>query len=94
MLSALMPLMKIMMTPLTVNEVDPVRLWAEIHLLREALKGPDGFDTWKDAAVAERLRRVAFQGELQALRNHVEYWFRTDRDFDALKRADDALKNC
>lgn len=81
------------MTPLTYNEEDPARLWAEIHKLREALKGPDGFDTWQDAAVAERLRCTALKGALQSLRNHVEYFFLAERDFEALKRADAALKN-
>lgn len=37
---------------------DPVLLWAEIHRLRAEAKGPDGFATWRDAAVAERVRRV------------------------------------
>jgi len=40
------------------NENCPYVLWAEINRLREMLKGPDGFETWMDAAVAERLRRV------------------------------------
>lgn len=40
------------------NEADPYRLWAEIHRLRAAVQGPDGFATWQDAAVAERVRRV------------------------------------
>lgn len=40
------------------DEADPVRLWAEIHHLRAALQGPDGYATWQDAAVAERVRRV------------------------------------
>lgn len=40
------------------NEADPCRLWAEIHRLRAAVQGPDGFATWQDAAVAERVRRV------------------------------------
>ena len=46
------------MTELDPNEHDPVRLWAEIWRLREAVKGPDGYDTWQEAATAERLRRV------------------------------------
>lgn len=40
------------------DESDPVVLWAEIHRLQCEAKGPDGFATWKDAAVAERIRRV------------------------------------
>lgn len=40
------------------NEGDPSVLWAEIIRLSEALKGPDGFATWQDAAVHERNLRV------------------------------------
>lgn len=40
------------------NEDNPAALWAEIHRLRAQLKGPDGYATWKHAAVAERVRRV------------------------------------
>jgi hypothetical protein len=32
------------------NESDPCVLWAEIHRLSEELKGPQGYETWKDAA--------------------------------------------
>ena len=48
------------------NEEDGARLWAEIHLLRAALQGPDGFATWQDAATAERVRRVAAERALAA----------------------------
>lgn len=41
------------------DEADPVRLWAEIHRLRAAVQGPDGFATWQEAATAERVRRAA-----------------------------------
>jgi hypothetical protein len=44
------------MEPLNDNENNPVRLWAEIHKLRAEAKGPDGFETWQDAAIHERLR--------------------------------------
>jgi hypothetical protein len=33
--------------------------WTELHRLREAVKGPDGYATWQEAATAERARRVA-----------------------------------
>lgn len=36
-------------------------LYAELYRLREEVKGPDGFQTWKDAAVFERKRRVAME---------------------------------
>lgn len=37
---------------------DPAELWAEIHRLRSAVQGPDGYATWQEAATAERVRRV------------------------------------
>ena len=40
------------------DEDDAVALWAEIHRLRAALQGPDGYATWQEAATAERVRRV------------------------------------
>ena len=46
------------MTPLDANESDPAVLWAEIHQLRAAVRGPTGYATWQDAATAERVRRV------------------------------------
>lgn len=41
-------------------------LWAEIFRLRAAVESPTGFETWQDAAVYERLRRV--RAEKNALR--------------------------
>ena len=41
-------------------------LWAEIYRLRAAIKGPDGFDTWQDAATDERIRRVKAERALAA----------------------------
>lgn len=49
------------------NEDDPILLHAEIHRLRSELKGPDSFATWKDAAIAERLRRVKAEEQLREL---------------------------
>jgi hypothetical protein len=40
------------------SEWSEVDLWAEIHRLRAAIKGPDGFASWQDAATSERVRRV------------------------------------
>ncbi|MDO9252554.1 MAG: hypothetical protein Q7U48_13525 [Hydrogenophaga sp.] len=48
------------------SEEDPARLWAEIHTLRAAVAGPQGYATWQDAAVAERVRRVKAERELKA----------------------------
>ena len=45
------------------------RLWreseleAEVIRLKEELKGPTGFATWKDAAISERLARVKLMPE-------------------------------
>lgn len=63
------------------DEGDPVTLWAEIWRLREAVKGPDGYATWQDAATAERIRRVraeSKQAEASAL----------------IERMADALRSC
>lgn len=49
-------------------EDNPVDLWARIHRLEAEAKGPEGFATWRDAAVAERVRRVkAEKAEAMAL---------------------------
>lgn len=44
--------------PLLDSEENPARLWAEIHRLRAAAQGPQGYATWQEAATAERVRRV------------------------------------
>ena len=38
---------------------------AEIERLRAELQGPDGFETWKDAAIDERVRRVKTETEIE-----------------------------
>jgi len=55
-----------MATDLDPNEEDPGVLWAEIHRLRAAVQGPDGYATWQEAATAERVRRVAAEKALAA----------------------------
>lgn len=50
------------------NEEDPGVLWAEIHRLRAAVKGPDGYATWQEAATAERVRRVKAEARLDLSR--------------------------
>lgn len=46
---------------------DPSFLWAEIHYLHEELKGPEGYSTWKEAAVAEKIRRIAAENKLKEI---------------------------
>ena len=41
-----------------------VALHAEIFRLRAELQGPEGFETWKDAAVAERVLRIEAERKL------------------------------
>ncbi|MGQ3051047.1 MAG: hypothetical protein ACT6S0_04620 [Roseateles sp.] len=56
-----------MATDLDPNEEDAGALWAEIHRLRAAVQGPDGYETWQQAAVAERVRRVAAEKTLASM---------------------------
>lgn len=42
-----------------------VDLWAEIHRLRAAVKGSDGYASWQQAATAERVRRARYERELR-----------------------------
>ena len=53
--------------PLVDGEEDPARLWAEIHRLRAAVQGPDGYASWQDAATAERVQRVKLRNTLQGI---------------------------
>lgn len=55
------------MNMLNDNETNPFTLWAEIHRLRAEFEGPHGYDSWKSAAVAERLKRVELQKRLDDL---------------------------
>lgn len=48
------------------KEWTEVDLWAEIHRLRAAVKGPDGYASWQEAATAERVRRVKAERALAA----------------------------
>ena len=51
--------------PLLDSEEDPARLWAEIHRLRAAVRGPQGYASWQDAATDERMRRVTAERRAQ-----------------------------
>jgi hypothetical protein len=41
-------------------------LWAELYTLREAVKGPQGYTSWQDAAVDERMKRHAAERKLSS----------------------------
>ncbi|HGY3717487.1 TPA: hypothetical protein ACNVDX_003153 [Citrobacter gillenii] len=47
-------------------------VYAELYRLREEVKGPAGFDTWKDAAIAERKARVELEKAIPIL-NDIDY---------------------
>ncbi|GEM_PF-5536378 len=48
-------------------------VYAELYRLRAELKGPDGFDTWKDAAIAERKNRVELEKQAQRV-GDIDYF--------------------
>lgn len=50
--------------PVEVQPMDAEH-WKELYALREAVKGPEGFATWQDAAVAERVRRVKLEAKVK-----------------------------
>ena len=58
--------------PQGVAEVMEAPEWAELYRLREAVKGPAGFETWQDAAVAELLKRKKAEHAFATLRAEVE----------------------
>ena len=49
-----------------------VVLLADLIRTREEFKGPDGFPTWKDAAVDERRRRVEAERQVKALQTDLQ----------------------
>lgn len=75
------------------DEDDAVTLWAEIHRLRAAVRGPDGYESWQDAATAERVRRVAgmkvMRQALEALQTcmAVPHWPSLCPTIEALRAA-------
>lgn len=75
---------------LSPDEGDPVTLWAEIWRLREAVKGPDGYATWQDAATAERIRRVRAESKQAEEAKAVP----THDDTDLIKQMLEALRSC
>lgn len=61
--------------------------WAELYRLREEVKGPDGFATWKDAAVSERLRAAVLKDSLQAFIKYAEDVGDDSPELDAARSA-------
>jgi hypothetical protein len=57
--------------PLDANENDPTRLWAEIWKLRAEARGPDKYETWRDAAIEEKMKRLAAERCLEAFRDQI-----------------------
>lgn len=57
--------------------------YAELYRLREEVKGPDGFATWKDAALAERLHRPARSELVKAAQDVVDCFGCEAIDVDA-----------
>lgn len=47
--------------------------YAELHKLRAEIKGPDGFDTWKDAAIAEKKVRVELERLVKQSGGDIDY---------------------
>ena len=67
-------------------DAPPEELWAEIFRLRAQVKGPEGFDTWYNAAVHERLRRV--KAEKNAIRYAAVRNFGDARDANFYENCD------
>lgn len=47
-------------------------VWAELHKARAELRGPDGFASWQDAAVNERVRRARAVDALRHAKKFIE----------------------
>jgi hypothetical protein len=60
-----------LMTDEELYKASSAELIAEIFRLRRALKGPEGFATWQDAAVVEKVARIAEQKKLRDLQNYI-----------------------
>ena len=59
-------------------DAPPEELWSEIFRLRAAVKGPDGFASWYDAAIHERVLRTKAMKD--ALRYRAVRYFKDARD--------------
>lgn len=58
---------------LALRERAEPKIYAELHRLREEVRGPDGFATWKDAAIAERKARVECELRLNQRSRDIDY---------------------
>ena len=54
------------------EQQSPENNLAELHRLRAEVQGPDGFETWKQAALDERLRRVESERKLKDLEQQYQ----------------------
>ncbi|EHT1484502.1 hypothetical protein KXE51_003482 [Salmonella enterica] len=54
-------------------EMAAPEMYAELHRLREEIKGPDGFATWKDAAVEEKKKRIELQRVISQFGDDIDY---------------------
>ncbi|BBT89407.1 hypothetical protein WP8W19C02_10270 [Enterobacter cloacae] len=52
----------------------PDEVYAELYQLREEVKGPGGFNTWRDAATTEKVLRLSME------RDALRYRFLRDKD--------------
>ncbi|MBV4365871.1 hypothetical protein [Erwinia phyllosphaerae] len=67
-------LAKVALAALEAPQPEPVgELYAELYQLREDAKGPDGFNTWKDAAIAEKKARVECEGRISRCGLDIDY---------------------
>lgn len=57
---------------ITNKEPEP-HVYAELYRLREEIKGPDGFETWKDAALVEKKARIELQRIVSQFGNDIDY---------------------
>ena len=51
----------------------PDEVYSELYKLREDIKGPDGFDTWKDAAIAEKAVRIQNEKRITLCSSDIDY---------------------
>lgn len=55
------------------EEMAVPEIYAELYRLREEIKGPDGFETWKDAALEEKKTRIELQRNIIQSGKDIDY---------------------